>query len=53
MSKTMRVRHTWEGLTEVEVPDDYKWDGSSLDEVWADQISNREADMLVDYEVTP
>lgn len=51
--KVVRVRHVWEGIVEVEVPDDYEWDGSSLDAVWADECTNHGADVLVDYEVLP
>lgn len=48
--KVVRVRTVWEAEADVEVPDDYVWDGRSLDSEWADQVDSGGA-MLVDYEV--
>jgi hypothetical protein len=46
---TVTVTATWRSTTEVEVPDDYEFNGS-IDEVWAEQIDSASAE-LVDWDV--
>lgn len=49
--KTMWITATWETSHEIEVPDDYEWDGRSIDAEWADQVDATCAS-LVDWTVT-
>jgi hypothetical protein len=48
--KELRVTAEWRSENLVEVPDDYEWDGHSLDEEWADQITSQMAE-LIDWTV--
>lgn len=48
--KTLSVECTWRSITTVEVPDDYEWDGRSVDDVWAEQVDSHNAE-LIDWEV--
>lgn len=48
--KEMYVTTTWRTTQMVEVPDDYEWDGKSLDVEWVEQVDSHTAE-LVDWEV--
>lgn len=48
--KVIVVEAMWESRQEVEVPDDYEWDGRSIDPEWADQVDAHTAS-LVDWDV--
>lgn len=47
--RTITVHTTWKGTQQIEVPDDWEYDGT-LAEVWADQVDSGGA-YLADWEI--